>query len=114
MQGAGAEILRLASIFLQEAGIRVCCPVHDAFLIECRESDLAEVAEDACRQMTRASKYVLNGHELRTEARILRYPERLIEQRGKCMWEHVLKITNHLESRCSARRSVARDATYKE
>jgi hypothetical protein len=114
VQGAGAEILRLASILLHEAGIRVCAPVHDAFLIECPEASLAEVAEESCRQMTRASKYVLGGYELRTEARVLRYPERLIEPRGKRMWEHVLNITNHLELGSSVDRSVGRDAAYKE
>jgi hypothetical protein len=34
MQGNGAEMLRIACIFLTEAGIRVCAPVHDALLIE--------------------------------------------------------------------------------
>jgi DNA polymerase I-like protein with 3'-5' exonuclease and polymerase domains len=114
VQGAGAEILRLASIFLHEAGIRVCAPVHDAFLIECPESDLAEVAQEAQRQMTRASKYVLNGYELRTESRILRHPERLIEPRGKCMWNHVRSITDHLESRGSVGLSLGRNAAHKE
>ncbi len=33
MQANGAEMMRLAAIAATEAGIEVCCPVHDAFLI---------------------------------------------------------------------------------
>ena len=33
MQAHGAEMMRIAAIAATEAGIEVCCPVHDAFLI---------------------------------------------------------------------------------
>ena len=33
MQAAGAEMMRIAAIAATEAGIEVCAPVHDAFLI---------------------------------------------------------------------------------
>ena len=31
MQAGGAEMMRIAAIAATEAGIEVCCPVHDAF-----------------------------------------------------------------------------------
>src|SRR5690606_37702173 len=34
IQGNGAEMMRLASIRLVADGVRVCAPVHDAFVIE--------------------------------------------------------------------------------
>ena len=33
MQANGAEMMRLAAIASTEAGVEVCAPVHDAFLI---------------------------------------------------------------------------------
>jgi hypothetical protein len=46
VQGCGAEILRLANIFLMECSIQVVCPVHDAFLVECPEQDLEDVVAE--------------------------------------------------------------------
>ena len=34
MQANGAEMMRVAAIAATEAGIEVCAPVHDAFLIQ--------------------------------------------------------------------------------
>ena len=41
VQAAGADILRMAVIGLVAQGVRVCAPVHDAVLTECREEELA-------------------------------------------------------------------------
>jgi DNA polymerase I-like protein with 3'-5' exonuclease and polymerase domains len=104
VQGCGAEILRIASILLWEAGIRVVAPVHDAFLVECAESDLKDVAEEVRRLMAQSGEYVLSsylpgaaaGSRLRTEARILRHPDRLLESRGLVMWDQIQAIENRL------------------
>jgi hypothetical protein len=47
--------------------------------------------------MRRASRFVLNAdasgtHELRTDHKIVRYPERYSDKRGAAMWEHVLEL----------------------
>ena len=45
LQGNGAEMLRLACCLATERGIRVCCPVHDALLVEAPAAEgLHEVA----------------------------------------------------------------------
>lgn len=89
VQGTGAEILRRANLFLWEAGVRVCAPVHDAFLIECKSDVLEDVALETRRCLESASVDVLKGHRLRTELRILQCPERLLESRGQAMWDLV-------------------------
>jgi hypothetical protein len=99
VQGDGAEILRLANIFLWERGVRVCAPVHDAVLVECADADLQDVVREVQRQMERASEYVLDGHRLRTEARLLRYPDRLLEPRGQAMWDRIIAILDRLDGR---------------
>ena len=42
--------------------------------------------------MRRASRVVLGGHELRTDATIVRYPDRFGDRRGEHMWAEVLDL----------------------
>jgi len=42
--------------------------------------------------MAEASRIVLGGFELRTEATLVRYPHRYTDPRGALMWERVLAL----------------------
>jgi DNA polymerase I len=84
-QANGAEILRLALIRLTEAGIHVCAPVHDACLIEAPLDELADTVRLAQRLMAEASAIVLDGFPLRTDATLIRYPDRYDDPRGRTM-----------------------------
>lgn len=90
MQSHGAEILRLSCCYLIETGIKVCAPVHDAVLIEAAEADIDQVVLEAKGFMGKASRVVLGGFEIRTDAKVIRYPNRYEDPRGKGMW---LKVT---------------------
>ncbi len=92
-QANGAEMLRLAIIGLVESGIRVCAPVHDAVLIEAPASEIEAVVATAQAIMRAASRVVLLGFEVRTDAKIVKFPDRYDEPRGEAMW---LKITEIL------------------
>ena len=88
MQANGAEMLRIACILMTEAGIRVCTPVHDAVLIEAPLEELDERVQQAQELMSEASRQVLGGFELTTDADIYRYPERYRdEERGGAFWD---------------------------
>jgi DNA polymerase-1 len=96
LQATGADILRIACILMVRHGIELLAPVHDAVLIEAPidriEHDVALTRE--C--MRRASRIVLNAtadgtHELRTDAKIIRYPDRYIDKRGTDIWTFVLR-----------------------
>jgi hypothetical protein len=92
MQANGSEMLRLACCLATERGIEVCAPVHDAVLI-CAPLDRLddEVARmRAC--MAEASHAVLSGFELRTDATIIRHPDRYTDPRGAVMWERVIGL----------------------
>jgi hypothetical protein len=82
MQGNGAEMLRIACIFLTEAGIRVCAPVHDAVLIELPLVGLDEGIAKAQGLMRQASSAVLGDFELGSDAKIVCYPDRYMDERG--------------------------------
>lgn len=89
MQANGSEMLRLAIIMATEAGIKVCAPVHDAILIEAPVSEIEETVRKTREIMARASRIVLNGFELRTDAEIYQHPERYRDDRGRHMWNLV-------------------------
>jgi DNA polymerase-1 len=97
VQSHGAEILRIACILMHRHGIELLAPVHDAVLIEAPieriEADVALAQET----MRLASRVVLNPtavgtHELRTDAKIIRYPDRYTDKRGIAVWNQVLEL----------------------
>ncbi len=89
VQANGAEMLRLACCLLTERGIAVCCPVHDAVLIEASVERIEETVTDAQASMREASELVLGGFALRTDAKIVRHPDRYMDTRGADLWERV-------------------------
>lgn len=92
MQANGAEMLRLACIFATEAGIRVCAPVHDAILIEAPLAELDATIEKTQELMAQASEVILDGFRLRSDAEVVRYPDRYRDKRGTTMWNTVWDI----------------------
>ena len=96
MQANGAEMLRLACILATERGIEVCAPVHDALLI-C--APLERLDTDVARMqayMAEASRIVLDGFELRTDATVIRYPDCYVDPRGAVMWDRVINLLSQL------------------
>ncbi len=92
MQANGSELLRLACCLATERGIEVCAPVHDALLI-CAPLDQIEVEVGRMQAaMVEASRIVLSGFELRTDAHVVRYPDRYMDERGTVMWDRVLGL----------------------
>jgi hypothetical protein len=97
MQANGAEMMRIAAILMTESGIRVCAPVHDAFLIEAPLDELDAAVEQASNLMREASQIVLGSFELRSDAKVIRYPERYSDKRGVAMWEATMKLLDEIE-----------------
>jgi len=92
MQCNGAEMMRLASCLATERGIELVAPVHDAVMI-CAPLDRLQRDVAATQlAMAEASRTVLAGFELRSEAKITRYPDRYVDTRGKQMWTTVTRI----------------------
>jgi hypothetical protein len=89
LQANGAEMLRLACILTAERGLPVCCPVHDALLVEGPADEIDAVVASAQDAMREASELVLPGFPLRSEAKVVRSPERFRDKRGRQMWETV-------------------------
>ena len=65
--------MRLGCCLGVERGIQVCATVHDAVLIEVPLEDLDDQVEAMQEAMVEASRVVLDGFELRTDATIVCY-----------------------------------------
>jgi DNA polymerase I len=85
-------MMRIAAIAATEAGIEVCAPVHDAFLIaaplERLEADVAAMRD----MMTKAGIAVTGGLDIRTDAEVVRWPDRYADERGRVMWQKVMSL----------------------
>jgi DNA polymerase I len=96
MQANGAEILRLACCMATEEGIEVCAPIHDAVLICAPLENLDACISRTQHIMAEASRIVLDGVSLRTDAEIVRWPERYVDGRGTVMWETVMELLSEI------------------
>lgn len=97
MQSNGADMLRLATIFMIEAGISVNMLIHDGILIESQIEDVELISKKAQECMKEASKFVLNGFALRTDEKITKYPERFTDERGREFWKKLnIKIDEQI------------------
>jgi len=95
LQANGAEMLRIAAIAITERGIRLCAMIHDAVLVEAPESEIDDVVVETRRQMAAASRAILNGFEIGTDAEVIRFPSRFEDFLGKRVWELVLSIAEN-------------------
>jgi hypothetical protein len=69
--------------------------VHDALLIEAPLDKLDEAIARTQAFMQEASSIVLDGFELRTDVKQVRYPERYMDKRGSIMWDKVMKLLGY-------------------
>ena len=90
VQTAGAEMMRLAAIYATEAGLNVCAPVHDAFLIEACATEIDSSVARMQECMRKAGEATLPGFTLRSDAEITVYPERL--GGGSEMWDRIMGL----------------------
>jgi hypothetical protein len=85
-------------------GIQLLGPIHDAVLIEESAAHIETAVALARQIMRRASRIVLNAdpngpYELRTDATIVRCPDRYIDKRGIKTWETVLSLLAQYQQR---------------
>jgi DNA polymerase-1 len=92
MQGNGADMLRIACFLGVEQGVQIIGPVHDAVLVECAPKQLREAITTIQSCMRQASEVVLDGFEVRTDYRIVLYPQRYRDPRGEDMWRTTQRL----------------------
>ena len=101
--------MRLACIMTARAGIGLCGCVHDALVIESSieriDADVAAPKRSCGEPRASFSIQIPTAHyELRTDATIVRYPDRYIDKRGVAMWTEVLALLGSTEINSIERR----------
>lgn len=101
MQAGGAEAMRLAAIAATEAGIEVCAPVHDAFLIA---APIEKISEETARMrlIMSAAGQAVASLPIATDVKRVLYPARYMDERGAKMWETVQALLAALKQRTAA------------
>ena len=92
LQAAAAEILKLAVSLGVENNVKIIAMLHDAVWLEAASGQIDSDVEKMCRFMAEASAIVLDGFVLRTEATIVRYPDRYMDERGRPFWNLVMSL----------------------
>jgi DNA polymerase I-like protein with 3'-5' exonuclease and polymerase domains len=91
-QANGAEMLRLACCLASERGLPIIAPIHDAIMIEASAESIYEVATDVRQVMEEASAIVLGGIRLRSDVKIVRHPDRYMDERGVGFWNRIMPL----------------------
>lgn len=98
MQSNAAEMLRLACCLIDEAGIALLAPVHDALVIEAPIAEIDATVSRAVALMNKASELVLGeGRVLGVDQYVVKYPDRFIEPDNEAAEEMRLRILNLLD-----------------
>jgi hypothetical protein len=92
VQSNAAEMFRLGVCLMTERGVKTCALVHDAVLIEAPITSMDRATDTAREAMIEASLAVLDNRlALRVDAKPVRYPERYFDERGRSMWDTVMR-----------------------
>jgi hypothetical protein len=88
MQANGAEMMRLAAIAGTEAGIEICGPIHDAFLIAA-PLDRLDADIDMMSTIMRRAGEAVAGIPINVEVEKTRWPSRMTEVKGAPMFSEI-------------------------
>src|SRR5271157_4383352 len=91
-QANGAEMLRLACCLATERGVSIVAPIHDAVLVEGLEWEIEDAVAETQAAMAEASAVILDGFRLRSDAKIVRWPDRYMDDRGREFWSRVMAL----------------------
>jgi DNA polymerase-1 len=101
VQSCGAEMMRAAAIAAAEAGIIVCAPVHDAFLIMA-PLDRLETDVATMRAIMIATGEAIIRTPVRTDAKIVLPPDRYMDPRGEKTWNNIIGLLQTVEAQATA------------
>jgi hypothetical protein len=114
-QANGAEMLRLAWCLATERGVSVVAPVHDALMVEGPADVIDDIVARTQEAMAEASERVLAGFRLRSDAKIVRWPDRYMDDRGREFWARVMALLeSEPEASLEGLRHRAIPATFDE
>jgi len=98
MQANGAEIMRLATIYIIDSGLELCAIIHDAFMILGPANRINDDMLTLSECMRRASKAILRGFELRLDPKVIFDPHRYeADKRSRQQWDDLISRAQQRE-----------------
>jgi len=93
-QANGAEMMRLAACEATEAGLEICAPIHDAFLLQAPEEEIEDHIQRLKAIMRSASRLVIGREDIvcRVDTAVIGSGEQYQDPRGAVMWSKVMKL----------------------
>ena len=94
MQSAATHCLQLAMMEGWDAGLKICCPIHDAWVLECPTEKVDETVSLGEQILMEASSTVLDGFVIGVDTDICNYPDRIgsAEPGAIEMWDKIRNI----------------------
>ena len=98
MQANGAEIMRLATIYIIDNELELCAIIHDAFMILSPADRIDDDMLSLSECMRRASRVVLRGFELRLDPKVILHPHRYeADERSRQQWDDLIRRAEQRE-----------------
>jgi len=94
MQSHGSELLRMATCYGIEAGIKIVALIHDAVMIE---STIDRIDNDVKRmqQIMGQASIEMFDFEILTDAKIVKYPDNYVDERNTTMYNLICKLVGY-------------------
>jgi hypothetical protein len=96
-QSMGSEILHVLCILGEQRSLGIIAPIHDAIMAEGRLADAKDHVQALETLMGDASAVMLQGYRLPSDCKIIRPGEHYEDDRGKGMWDTIVKLLAKLE-----------------
>jgi DNA polymerase family A len=91
VQATGADLMRVITVALVDAGVQVDAIVHDGFLCEGPAARIEDLCATIDGVMRGASRAVLGGFEIRNDLKVVGPGQHFLEPRGAQFWQQVMK-----------------------
>jgi hypothetical protein len=97
VQGAGGDLMRLATIYLDRQGLRLLATNHDSFLLECLREELPQLRQAVDFALHRAVNQLLPGAPMRWSVDV--FNDRYRDEAGASLWRLVTSVLNETKQR---------------
>ena len=99
MQATGADIMRLALIYLEQQNVKVLCPVHDGFLMSCHRDQVDDLHQAVDHAFHLAVDTVLPGSEMKWSHKV--HEGRFQDDDGAELWAEIERILREVNTRAT-------------
>lgn len=96
IQATASDILKVSVCLCEQHNISIIAMVHDALLIESTEENIETDTRKTQKLMEDASEAVLH-FRLKTDTKIVHYPDRYMDERGEGMWNTIWKVLDKID-----------------